>query len=119
MQQNRQNQQDQLQKNSQQNQQNMQEGRQEAYEDAHWSGGYYAHPTGAVAAATVIAAGTAVTMSTMQAMTTPSGAQPAACTMTSVTVSGVNYYRCGPNWFEKAYVQGELAYVAVTPPPGA
>jgi len=34
-------------------------------------------------------------MNTMQAMTTPSGSQPAARTMTSVTVSGVNYYQCG------------------------
>ena len=65
-----------------------------------------------------IAVGTAVSMSTMQAMTTPSASQPAACTMTSVTVSGVNYYHCGPSWFQKAYVQGEMSYVAVAPPPG-
>ncbi len=58
-------------------------------------------------------------MSTMQAMTTPSGGQPAACTMTSVKVSGANYYQCGPNWFQKAYVNGEMSYVAVAPPPAS
>ena len=98
-----------------QNQQN----RQETYEDAHWSGSYYRYPGGAAAGAAAIAVGTAVTMNTMQKMTTPSGGQPAACSMTSVTVSGVNYYQCGPNWFQKAYVNGEMSYVAVAPPAGA
>jgi hypothetical protein len=96
----------------------MQDKRQDAYEDAHWGGGYYRYPGGAAAGAAAIAVGTAVTMSTMQAMTTPSGNQAPACTMTLVTVNGVNYYQCGPNWFAKAYVEGEQAYVAVAPPPG-
>lgn len=97
----------------------MQENRQDALEDAHWSGGYYRYPTGgAVAGAAAIAVGTAVTVATMQAMTAPSGSQAPACTMTSETVGDVNYYRCGPNWFQKAYVEGEMAYVSVAPPPG-
>ena len=115
----RQQQQDQLQQSSQQNRSNMQEDRQEAYDDVHWSGGYYGYPAGAAATATAIAAGTAVTMRTMQAMTTASANQPAACTMNAVTVSGVNYYHCQPNWFKKAYVNGEEAYVAVAAPPGS
>jgi len=39
--------------------------------------------------------------------------------MTSTTVGGETYYQCGSNWFKKAYVEGELAYVSVAPPPGA
>jgi hypothetical protein len=91
----------------------------DAYDDygPHWGGGYN-YSGGAVAAATAIAVGTAVTMSTMQAMTTPSATQPAACTMTSVAVGDVNYYQCGPSWFQKAYVNGEMSYVAVAAPPG-
>jgi hypothetical protein len=114
-----------LQTSSQQNQAYKQNSRQDAYDDAYhggnpnWSGGYYNYPVGAAAVtAGAIAVGTAVTMSTMQAMTTPSAAQPAACTMSSVTVGDVNYYHCGPSWFQKAYVQGEMSYVAVAAPPG-
>lgn len=70
------------------------------------------------AAATGIAVGTAVTMGTMQAMTTPSASEPAACSMSSVTVGDTNYYHCAPNWYQKAYVNGELSYVSVAAPPG-
>jgi hypothetical protein len=95
----------------------------DAYDDyhggyPHWSGGYYSYPAGAAATATAIAVGTAVTVGTMQAMTTPTATQPAACTMTSVKVNDVNYYHCGPSWFQKAYVNGEMSYVAVAAPPG-
>jgi hypothetical protein len=38
--------------------------------------------------------------------------------MTSVTVSGTNYYHCAPNWYQKAYVHGEMSYVSVAAPPG-
>ncbi len=38
--------------------------------------------------------------------------------MTSVTVGEDNYYHCAPNWYQKAYVNGELSYVAVAAPPG-
>jgi hypothetical protein len=38
--------------------------------------------------------------------------------MTMVTVGDTNYYRCAPNWYQKAYVNGELSYVSVAPPPG-
>jgi hypothetical protein len=67
----------------------------------------------------VIAVGTAVTVGTMEAMTTPSAGQPAACSMTSVTAGDATYYQCGPSWFQKAYVNGEMAYVAVAAPPGS
>lgn len=112
----RQEQQNTRQEDSQQHRSNMQEDRQDAYDDAHWGGSYYRYPGSALAGAAVIAAGTAVTVATIEAMTTPSAGQPAACTMTSETVGGVNYYRCGPNYFQKAYVEGEMAYVAVAPP---
>ena len=124
LQQNRQQQQDQRQTSSQANQAYKQQNRQNFAEDnyhggnPHWSGGYYAYPAGAVAAATAIAVGTAVTVNTMHALTTPTATEPAPCSMTSVDVGGVNYYHCAPNWFQKAYVQGEMAYVAVATPPG-
>jgi hypothetical protein len=38
--------------------------------------------------------------------------------MTAVPVAGVTYYRCGPNWYQKAYANGEVAFVVVAPPPG-
>ena len=114
-QQSRQQQQDQLQQQGYQNRSNLQEDRQDAYGDAHWSGAYYDHPVGA---ATAIAVGTAVTVGAFQAMTTPSESQPASCNMTSVNKGGVTYYQCGANWYQKAYANGEMAYVVVTPPAG-
>ena len=114
-----------MQTSSQQNQAYKQQNRQNAADDyaddyhgAHWGGGYYNYPAGGLAAATAIAVGTAVTVGTMQAMTTPSGGQAAACTMTSVQVGDATYYQCAPNWFQKAYVNGETSYVAVAAPPG-
>lgn len=126
MQQNRQNQANQMQTSSQQNQAYKQQNRENALDDyaddyhgPHWGGGYYNYPAGAgLATATAIAVGTAVTVGTMNAMTTPSAGHAAACTMTSVTVGEVAYYRCDPNWFQKAYVNGEMTYVAVAAPPG-
>ena len=92
-----------MQTSSQQNQAYKQENRQDAFDDAYddygprWGGSYYNYAGGALAAATVIAVGTAVTVGTMEAMTTPTATQPAACT---------------------AYVNGEMSYVAVAAPPG-
>jgi len=38
--------------------------------------------------------------------------------MTTVPVAGTTYYRCGPNWFQKAYTGGQASFVVVVPPPG-
>jgi hypothetical protein len=38
--------------------------------------------------------------------------------MTSVTAGDATYYQCGPSWFQKAYVNGEMSYVAVAAPSG-
>ncbi len=45
------------------------------------------------------------------------GSQP-SCTMTTVPVADMTYYRCGPNWFQKAYTGGQVSFVVVAPPPG-
>ena len=36
----------------------------------------------------------------------------------TVPVAGTTYYRCGPNWFQKAYTGGQVSFVVVAPPPG-
>jgi hypothetical protein len=104
------------------------EDRQDAWDDAadDFHGGVYVGPGGGVhvydgsglAAATAVAVGTAVSVSAIQQMTTPTASGPPACTMESVTVAGANYYHCEPNWYQKAYVNGEMSYVSVAPPPG-
>jgi hypothetical protein len=33
-----------------------------------------------------------------------------------MSVNGVNYYQCGPTWFTRNYVDGDVAYVATNPP---
>lgn len=35
-----------------------------------------------------------------------------------VEVNGQIFYRCGPNWFQMAYSEGQFTYVVVNPPPG-
>jgi YHS domain-containing protein len=54
----------------------------------------------------------------MQSMTTASAGRPAACTMSTAVIDGTTYYHCAPNWYQKAYVNGETTYVAVAAPPG-
>ncbi|WP_158282577.1 hypothetical protein [Azospirillum sp. TSH58] len=40
------------------------------------------------------------------------------CTPTVVPYSGVSYYGCGGTWYNRSYVDGNVTYVTVTPPPG-
>ncbi|HML96252.1 MAG TPA: hypothetical protein PKC29_12570 [Thermodesulfobacteriota bacterium] len=61
------------------------------------------------AAATVIALGTALTVSAFNSLT---------CTPTVVTVGAVTYYQCGPNWYNQAYQNGDVVYMSVAAPPG-
>lgn len=68
--------------------------------------------------AVAIAAGTAVTAAAIQSMSTPQQGRAAACTMSTAVIDGLTYYHCAPNWFQKAYVNGEMTYVSVAPPPG-
>ena len=104
-----------------------QEDRQDAWDDAaddyhggvYYGGGGYHYVDGDdLAAATAIAVGTAVTVGAMQKMTTPTASAPAPCTMQSVQVANGTFYHCAPNWYQKAYVNGEMSYVSVAPPPG-
>jgi hypothetical protein len=39
-----------------------------------------------------------------------------SCTHTVVIVSGHSYYRCGYNWYDQVYYQGQVTYVHVAPP---
>jgi hypothetical protein len=70
-------------------------------------GGYngWGHPVAAAAAvtATVVAVGTI-------ASSLPSS----GCS--AVTVAGVGYQRCGPNYYQPSYDNGDVQYVAVNPP---
>ena len=66
----------------------------------------------------MIAVGTAVSVSAIQAMSQPAQDQPTPCAMTPVTAADATYYQCGPNWYQKSYANGELVYVVVAPPPG-
>ena len=112
----------------------QQDDRQD-YADEHYDGGaYYATPRGVVvvdddddaaaALAVGMAVGTVVTAGAMHSATAANqaaaqSAQPApACTMTQVEVGEETYYHCAPNWYQKAFTNGEMTYVAVNPPPG-
>jgi hypothetical protein len=105
----------------------LQEDRQDAWNDAAedvdgvvvYGGEVHTIDDDDVGTAAAIAVGTAVTVGAMQRMTTPSSSgAPPACTMSEVPVGETTYYQCGPNWYEKAYVNGETSYVSVAPPPG-
>lgn len=104
----------------------MQEDRQDAWDDAEdirgvavYGGEVHVVEDDDVARAAALAVGTAVTVGAMNRMTTPStSGAPPPCTMSEVRVGETTYYQCGPNWYEKAYVNGETSYVTVAPPPG-
>lgn len=40
------------------------------------------------------------------------------CSPTVVSASGVSYYGCGGTWYNRSYVEGNVTYVVVNPPPG-
>lgn len=40
------------------------------------------------------------------------------CTPVVVVATGVSYYRCDTLWYNRSYVNGNVAYVVVTAPPG-
>jgi hypothetical protein len=99
------------------------EDRQDAWDDelddidGVWYGGYgHVHVYDADdywAGAAAIAVGTALTFAAFDAM-----AQDTGCTMSQVTVEGVSYYRCGPDWYAKVVEGGDPSYVVVKPPAG-
>jgi cysteinyl-tRNA synthetase len=41
-----------------------------------------------------------------------------SCTTTTVIVSGVTYYQCGPTWYQRAYAGGSTTYVVINAPSG-
>lgn len=41
-----------------------------------------------------------------------------SCRSEIIVVGNVTYYRCGSNWFQKAYHEGSVTYVIVTTPSG-
>jgi hypothetical protein len=41
-----------------------------------------------------------------------------SCTSTTVIVGGVTYYRCGSDWYSRAYTGGNVTYIVVTAPAG-
>jgi hypothetical protein len=98
----------------------MQEDRQDFYEDEvddyWWHGDADDFAAGML---TGFVVGTTLSAAQAQSMSasSSSGSQP-SCTMTTVPVADTTYYRCGPNWFQKAYTGGQVSYVVVAPPPG-
>lgn len=40
------------------------------------------------------------------------------CTTTTVVVGGVTYYRCGNDWYQRAYRSSEVVYIIVEAPSG-
>lgn len=41
-----------------------------------------------------------------------------SCTSSTIYVDGVNYYRCGSDWYSRAYHGGNVTYVIVDAPAG-
>jgi hypothetical protein len=89
--------------------------------------GYAANP---VAATAVVAGTAAVVGATVAAAATPAPVYVAPapvsvtavatlpCTAAAIQVQGVAFYQCGPSWYTRAYISGNVSYVVSTPPPG-
>ena len=103
-------------------QENRQDYRSEAREDwqdaaNNWDNRYYRYPagaavaTGAVVAAGAYAAGRAASSNVTYVTTLP-------CSPTTAYLNGVTYYRCGSDWYTRAYAGGSVSYTVVSPPPG-
>jgi len=41
-----------------------------------------------------------------------------SCTTTTVVAAGVTYYRCGNEWYQRAYRSSEVVYIVVQAPSG-
>jgi hypothetical protein len=41
-----------------------------------------------------------------------------SCNSTTVVASGVTYYRCGNDWYSRAYQGSSVTYVVVAAPAG-
>lgn len=52
------------------------------------------------------------------ATATPTYVTTLPCAPTVVAVNGVSYYQCGGAWYSRGYMNGEVTYVVVPPPPG-
>jgi hypothetical protein len=76
-----------------------------------YRGGYYGgyngwgHPIATAAAVTA----TAVAVGTVASTLPPSGCS-------AISVGGVSYQRCGPNYYQPVYQGGGVQYVVVNPP---
>lgn len=100
-------------------QENRQDYRSEAREDwqdaanDHWDNRYYGYRAGAgaVVAAGAYAAGRATSSNVTYVTTLP-------CSPTTAYLNGVTYYRCGSDWYTRAYSGGNVSYTVVGPPPG-
>ena len=70
-------------------------------------GGYdrWGHPIATAAAVTA----TAVAVGTMASALPPSGCS-------AVSVGGIGYQRCGPNYYQPVYQGSSVQYVVVAPP---
>ncbi len=69
---------------------------------------------GAIVGATVVGVAAAATRpepTTTYVTTLP-------CEATAVSVEGVSYYKCGENWYTRAYAGSEVTYLSVPAPPG-
>jgi hypothetical protein len=97
----------------QQDRQNYQSGmahqRQEWWEEegGHYYDGYEASSW--MAAGMMFAVGATLTAAAVASL---------SCTMTPVAVSGTTYYRCGNQWYERAFTNGQVTYVVINPPAG-
>jgi hypothetical protein len=41
-----------------------------------------------------------------------------SCTRSTVTIDYVTYYRCGDDWYQRAYNGGDVTYIVVAAPAG-
>jgi hypothetical protein len=69
---------------------------------------------GAIVGATVV--GVAAAATRPESTTTYVTTLP--CEATAVAVEGVSYYKCGDDWFTRAYAGSEVTYLSVPAPPG-
>ena len=97
----------------QQSDQNQQDKNREDWQDwaddQHWDNHWYGYGnTGAafVAGTAVGAAATRTYVTTLP------------CDYTTAFINGSTYYQCGSTWYSRGYVNGNVTYVVVQPPPG-
>lgn len=93
------------------NREDWQDYADDRYWDYHWHGNVNQGAAFVAGAAVGAAAASAAGSTTTYVAVLP-------CSYTTVFINGATYYRCGSTWYSRGYVNNNVTYVVVSPPPG-